>query len=408
MVIEKKMSQTESQTRDITKYTLLRSESNKMFNLIVIDTPGIGDTAGKEEDTKTIEKIKNLFASGTITAIHAICFVANYNDTRLDDHVKYIFQTIAQIFGKDTKENIFIMTTTCDEIYHGPENKIKQAPVLKCFKKSQIPHEKWFPFNNKDIYVTPATNGTMFDREQSNWDTSTISFTRFFQELGRTTPVSLVLSREILKKRYNIIHAQLPNFVRKLKNSIHLIDEHKENLKGIEKEINNPKEDFTFEVTIEKEEWVDIKKPGIFCVRCKTCKKVCHDPCNIKKNKDLWWCDTMSWFNWEFSIYCTVCPARCSWEDHVSLDQRLVRKTVTETCTSEDLKRRYMEVKGQSRDVLMKRIEIEMVQAYDNLLEDLQSIQKCIDFINDNCLGKVPIELQKYVATWYNRKGEGN
>ena len=102
MVIEKKLSQTQSQMRDITKYTILRSAaSNLKFNLIVIDTPGIGDTAGKDEDKNTIEKIKNLFASGTITAIHAICFVANYNDVRLDGHVKYVFQTITQIFGKD-------------------------------------------------------------------------------------------------------------------------------------------------------------------------------------------------------------------------------------------------------------------------------------------------------------------
>lgn len=191
MIIEKKMPRTRSQTRNITKYTLLHSASSKMFNLIVIDTPRIGDSAGKEEDKYTIEKIKNLFASGTIKAIHAICFAAIYNnEIRLDDHLKYIFRTIAQIFGKDTEENIFIMTTTCDEIYEGPENKIKQAPVLKCFKKAQIPIKKWFPFNNKDIYVRPAIEGTMLDRERSNWETSTISFNRFFQELNRTTPVS--------------------------------------------------------------------------------------------------------------------------------------------------------------------------------------------------------------------------
>ena len=51
-----------------------------------------------------------------------------------------------------------------------------------------------------------------------------------------------------------------------------------------------------------------------------------------------------------------------------SLDQRLVRKTVTETHTSEDLKRKYMEPKGESRNVLMMKIGLEMVNAYAKLL----------------------------------------
>ena len=124
------------------------------------------------------------------------------------------------------------------------------------------------------------------------------------------------------------MHAQLPDFVRRLKNAIHSIDEHKENFKGMK--------DITFEVTIEKEVLEDIKEPGIFCTKC---KKVCHDPCDIKEDKDLWWCDTMSWFNWQFRIYCTVCPEQCSWEDHIRDKKRLVRRTVTETRTNEDLKR---------------------------------------------------------------------
>ena len=189
----------------------------------------------------------------------------------------------------------------------------------------------------------------------------------------------------------------MPDFVRKVKNSIHLIDEHKENLKVIEKEIENPEEDFTYVVTLEKEEWVDIKEPGISCTRCKICKKVCHDPCTIQKNKDLYWCDTISWLNWKFRMYCTVCPKQCSWEDHICDNQRPVRKTVTETRTSEDLKRKYMEVKGQSRDVLVQKIGLEMVSAYSNLLEDLNSMQEYIDFINNNCLSKVPVTLGTYL-----------
>ena len=110
LVTEKK-SLTQRQTRDITIYTF------KVLKLTIIDTPGIGDTAGKEEDQKTIQKIQDLFTWGTIKTIHAICFVAKHNDVRFDPSTCYIFQTIAELFGNDTAKNIFVMATCCDTTY---------------------------------------------------------------------------------------------------------------------------------------------------------------------------------------------------------------------------------------------------------------------------------------------------
>ena len=312
LVQEKETSQTQSQTRDITKYTLLNL---KKFKLIIIDTPGIGDTAGKREDQRTIEKIRKLFTSGTIETISAICFVAKHNDARFDEHVSYVFQETSQLFGKDTKDNIFVMATCCDATYDD-ENKMERAPVLRLFKKAKIPFKEGFSFNNKDIYKKPELSGKKFDREQDDWKTSATSFNLFFDALQKTRPVSLVLSTEVMEKRRHIIHVQLPAVIRRLKDQIHLLDEHKENLKIIEKEIDNPTQDFTYEVEIEKIELVEIKEPGIFCTRCKTCDKVCHDPCNIKKDDDLGWCDTISWLNWKLRWYCTACPKQCSYKNH--------------------------------------------------------------------------------------------
>ena len=192
LITEEKKSQTQSQTRDITKYTF------KVLNLTIIDTPGIGDTAGKEEDLKTIEKIQNLFTSGTIKTIHAICFVAKHNDVRLDPSICYIFRTIAELFGNDTAKNIFVMATCCDAIYD--EGKIEKPPVLKLFKKAKIPYKDGFSFNNKHIYKQPETSGKKLSREKDDWETSTISFERFFGEVNKASPVKLELSIEIVQK----------------------------------------------------------------------------------------------------------------------------------------------------------------------------------------------------------------
>ena len=400
LVQEKEMSQTQSQTRDITKYTLLNL---KTFKLIIIDTPGIGDTAGKREDQNTIEKIRKLFTSGTIETIRAICFVAKHNDVRLDAHVRYVFQETSQLFGSDTESNIFVMATCCDATYD-EENKIERAPVLKLFKKAKIPfkEDQCFSFNNKNIYKKPEISGRIFDREQDDWKTSAISFDCFFEALQKTRPVSLVLTTDIMETRHQIIHVKLPMFIRQLKDQIHLLDEHKENLKVIEKEIENPTQDFTYEVEIERIIQEDIIKPGIFCTKCKKCDKVCHDPCDIRTDDGLHWCDTMSWFNWQFRIYCTACPKQCSYKDHIRDTKRPVRRTVRETRTLEDLKVKYVKEKSDSRDNLVKLIEYEMITAYNDMLKHLEGIQECTDYINKNCLSKKPVTLESYINDTIN------
>ena len=390
LVVEAEASQTQSQTKDITKYIVYKS--HLLFKLILVDTPGFGSTAGKQEDQMTVEKIENLFKSGTVVSIDAICFVANYNEQRLTSHCNYVFSSIASMFGVDVKENIYIMATFCDSVYDD-KRYIKPAPTLKCIKKVGISFKCSFPFSNKDIFTKPE-----HQIDANHWETSTISFELFFEELDKTFPVSLKLSRDILERRHIILHARLPDFVRKLKNSIHVVHEHKQDLKAIEEDLKNPNEKlFKFRVTVEKEVMQNIEEPDTFCTKCERCNRVCHYPCNISKDTNLWWCDTISWFNLDFYFYCTVCPDKCSWKYHKRYRQRPVRQTITESRTSEYLKRKYLEMKGHEKDSLMKVCEEKIVSAYADLLKDLEGIQECIDFINTQCLCSVPTTLEEYM-----------
>ena len=389
LVVERELSQTESQTKDITKYVIYKSEL--LFKLIIIDTPGFGDTAGKMEDEIKLRKIKNLFTSNTIVSIDAICFVANYNDQRLTEYHSYVFYKVATIFGEDVDENFFVMATFCDSTYDADFN-IKPAPTLNAIKKADIPFKNSFPFNNKDIFTKPVGQ-----TDRNHWLTSMISFRLFFDELDKTMPVSLNLSRDILEKQHTILHAQLPDFVRKLKNSVHMIDEHKENLKAIERAIENPDQNFTYTVTVEKEVMEDIDEPDIYCTRCKNCDRVCHYPCTINNDSKLWWCDIVSWFNLQFRMYCTVCENKCSWKDHECCKKKPVRRTVEENRTDHYLKLTYLIKKGDKKVNIMKSCEDKMVSAYGGLLKDLESIQECIDFINIKCLSKNSTTLEKYM-----------
>lgn len=398
LVIEKETSQIESQTKIITKYVLYSSKFD--YKLSVIDTPGFGDTTGKGEDQKTIEKIRSLFDSGTIVSIDAICFVAKYGDTRLKEFEKYVFKNVTNIFGKDVGPNIFVMATSCDDTYD-EHYKIQPAPVLEQFKALEIPFQKSFPFNNKDIYKEPV-EGKKLTTCIEQWETSTISFKFFFEELDRIIPVSLKLTREVLQRQHNIIHVKLPNFVRKLKQSIHIIDRNKELLKKLEIFKELPEYlDFTVSVEVQKEAMVNITEPGIFCIKCKNCPDVvCHYPCDIPSDKPIKKCSMMS-TKWFTKDVCIACPKKCPWIDHERLSKRPGFITVTEKHTKEDLKTKYLgHLKSQEAKLeqVVKGCENDMVSTYGDLLKDLKDTQEDIEFLNKECLSKDPTSLEEKIS----------
>ena len=395
LVIEKNVSQTQSQTKIITKYVLHGSTFD--YKLSIIDTPGFGDTTGKKEDQSTTEKIESLFQSSAITYIDAICFVTRYGNCRLTDFEKYIFKKVTNIFGKDVGPNVFIMTTYCDDTYD-ENDKIDPAPVLDAFDELQIPYHISFPFNNKNIYKKPV-EGKKLNDCINQWETSTISFKLFFEELNTTVPVSLTLTQEVLMTQHKIIHEKMPEFVSNLKQGIHHIEKNKDLIKKLENLKEMPEHlDFTVSVPVTKQEMVPIEEDGIFSIICKNCSsKICHHPCDVPENKPIKKCEKFN-SRWFSKDNCTVCPKKCSWEDHKRSKEKLGFVTRMETHTKEDLKNKYLgQIKGQEVKVekLIKSCEEDMVSAFRKLLDILKATQKDIDYLNKECLSTDPTSLEE-------------
>ena len=407
LIEETALPETKSQTKDIHKYTIHHSKFQ--YALSIIDTPGIASTTGKKEDKNTLEKIRDLFESGKVETINAICIVEKYGTIRLTENQIYVLQTIANIFGNDVCEAIFIMATRCDDIYDDTKTP-KPPPLLESFAEQNIPFKTHFLFNNKDIYTKPVTNTKSLKSqvETAFWDTSTITFRTFFERLEATTPISLTLTKEILQKKYNIMYALLPYLIRNLRSNIHEIEAFEQDRRIIEEMITKPDTSaYTREVKVIKRVMVDIEKPNYFSTTCKKCNKICHYPCYISKDnliaKSLFWCSAMTWYNL-FNVHCTICS--CSWTDHEQIKKREVFKTSKEFVTISRLKRRYMRDMKGAVDLGKKTCEEKMVLAYNELLKDFKKIQEYIDYINRNSLSKNPTTIKEFVADVIEREEE--
>ena len=107
--------QSKSQTKDITAYTFYAERGSRLqYTLTIIDTPGFGDTEGLARDKHIVSQIKELFSiagAEGIDQLHGIGFVTQAPLARLTPTLRYVFDSMLSVFGKDVADNIFLMIT---------------------------------------------------------------------------------------------------------------------------------------------------------------------------------------------------------------------------------------------------------------------------------------------------------
>ena len=188
---ESSMSHAHSQTQHITAYTFY--DTTLPYTLTIVDTPGFGDTGGIEKDKKIAKMIKDFFSlSGCIDHLNGVGFVTQASLARLTPTQKYIFDAVLSKFGKDIKENIFLMTTFADA---------DDPLVLKAVEESDIYYKDYFKFNNSAVFASNIDKGkfnSMF------WEMGKQSFNDFFKDFFVATPKSLTLTREVLREREHL------------------------------------------------------------------------------------------------------------------------------------------------------------------------------------------------------------
>lgn len=104
-------SQTNSQTSEIKFYFLEGSEGRP--NLLLIDTPGYGDTQGIKRDLQTDAMISSLLLND-ISFIDMVCFVAKASTVRFTETQQYVYRKILNFFDDSSLANFKYVFTFAD------------------------------------------------------------------------------------------------------------------------------------------------------------------------------------------------------------------------------------------------------------------------------------------------------
>ena len=118
------------------------------YSLILIDTPGFGDTTGVESDERTQRNLKAFFSDkiNPVNELSAIGLVIQASQSKLTSEQMYVFNSVLNIFGHDVAKNICLLFTFADA---------QPPPALETAKKENIPFPEngVFKFNNSAVFA---------------------------------------------------------------------------------------------------------------------------------------------------------------------------------------------------------------------------------------------------------------
>lgn len=395
---ETSKSQAHSQTSEVTAYQINHQKFFRVpYSLTLVDTPGFGDTGGKEVDKRITEKINQFFSSKEgIDSIDAVCLVVQAALGRLTDAQTYIFNAVLDIFGKDIASNVLIMITFADE---------NDPVVLHAIKEANFPCAKncdgnpfYFKFNNASLLTVPKNAMEMEMTPPPSWEFGEASMENFFKRLDIMSPKSLTLTREVLQERKQL---QV-----KLRNSKDLMDEGLIKLNEITtkeeavkryQDTANASRNFTHEVTVVERVVVDL---GYNTTYCPQCNYTCHAPCretSSDNNKKK--CNAMSYFFWSAGIYCNSCPKQCHWKCHINQRERIETKSVVKQITIDDLKKEFDTAVGKKLDTekALQKLKSEYDDSKKQLLQDIHDMVKCQTRLQEIALHPVKQSVSSFI-----------
>ena len=379
---DKERNQSESQTSDVIVYQIFGFEGKTLpYSLTIIDTPGYGDTRGTEKDDIVKLRLLDLFRSEDgVHEISAVALVLKASENRVSDRLRYIFDSVVSLFGKDMEKNFVAFITHSDGL--PPDNVLQALEDANIrFAKDEDNDPVYFMFNNRQ--ATQKTKKTMFALK-SAWDLTKDQIKQLADFMEKESPQNLNKTVEVLKSR-----TRLTACIQSLQERIGLtemkqkeIQQTQEALKKYEEEMKN-NENFTIEVDEpykDKEEikggwwfwgWSNWQFTKLFyegAVCCTVCEENCHYPgCTVAAVPSR--CELMK------DGKCTSCTGKCPVSAHVKEEWIYVNKTRKVHKTQQEMKEKYEKNKAKNdtkQNLLetLKKNNQELQNEKEQLLEE--------------------------------------
>uniref|UniRef100_A0A914NXE7 AIG1-type G domain-containing protein n=1 Tax=Panagrolaimus davidi TaxID=227884 RepID=A0A914NXE7_9BILA len=172
-------------------------EKNEKLN--IVDTPGLGDSRGSDQDLQNVEYIKEAIIE--IEELHAICFVMPSNISKLTTHFEVIMRDLLSLFPKTALKNVFFFFTYANLSFFAIGDTVK--PLEEFIKNFKETNNAEIPFGPENVFCVDSEafmyrlateNGYKYqhrteDSFRESWDKSKESINKFLQKLKTVEPI---------------------------------------------------------------------------------------------------------------------------------------------------------------------------------------------------------------------------
>lgn len=352
-------SQVSSQTSVVTCYRIPSKEGfNTDFQLNIIDTPGFGDTRGKEFDKRIRNMIETLFQQ-SITTLDAVCIVLPLSSNRLTEAQGQVFSNIVGLFAKNIEKNIFAMITNDDG---------GDPQCLNALKTAGIPVKEYFRFNNSDVFSTNPS--------EKLWNNRAENFVKFFKLLENVEKQCLKDSIQVhttqarlrvqLERVQDSIRIQVQT-INNIRNESRVMEKYKIEIET-NKDFKYTEIECVHELTYSRER----------CLNCPECKTTCHTGCWVFADFLIPSCESMQ------KSKCVICKKKCDSSVHKREYNKYVLKNVEVIKTKEDLEQKYKcaVAEKEKHTSLLEKEKLSLKQSLEELDSMLSQVSEWIRQLN--------------------------